>query len=395
MRILAALTYYRPHVSGLTIYTERLARALAERGHTVTVLTSQYDSSLARDEMTDGVRVVRVPVALRVSKGVVMPSFGIWATRLVRAHDVLSVHLPQFDAWGLSLRGRLFGKPCVLTYHCDLQLPSGLLNRIAGRAIDVANLVAAKAADRIVAYTDDYARHCGLLRRFASKVMVIPPPVVMPAPEPGAVDQFRRAHALGEATVGLAARFATEKGIETVIEAAPMLLSRFPGLKFLFAGPVEVIGERAYRERLAPAIAKLGDRWTFLGPLDAEKEMPAFFGALDCLVVSSVNSTESFGLVQVEAMLCGVPVVATNLPGVREPVRLTGMGEIVPARDARSLADAVTRVLHARSSYVRPRTRVAALFDIERTVDLYEGLFASLLAKGNAGGEEPTAAVAR
>jgi glycosyltransferase involved in cell wall biosynthesis len=94
-------------------------------------------------------------------------------------------------------------------------------------------------------------------------------------------------------------------------------------------------------------------------------------------------------------MLCGVPVVATDLPGVREPVRLTGMGEIVPARDARSLADAVTRVLRARSSYVRPRAKVAALFDIERTVDLYEGLFAGLLAKGNAGGEEPTAAVAR
>ena len=61
MRVLIALTYYRPHYSGLTIYTERLARALAARGHLVTVLTSQFDKNLPREEIVDGVRVVRMP----------------------------------------------------------------------------------------------------------------------------------------------------------------------------------------------------------------------------------------------------------------------------------------------------------------------------------------------
>jgi hypothetical protein len=46
MRILTALTYYRPHFSGLTIYAERLARALVRRGHSVTVLTAQYSPDL-------------------------------------------------------------------------------------------------------------------------------------------------------------------------------------------------------------------------------------------------------------------------------------------------------------------------------------------------------------
>src|SRR5262249_27368819 len=70
MRVLLSLTYYRPYVSGLTIYVERLGRALAERGHYVTVLTSQYEGSLPREELLDGVHVVRVPVAARISKGV-------------------------------------------------------------------------------------------------------------------------------------------------------------------------------------------------------------------------------------------------------------------------------------------------------------------------------------
>jgi glycosyltransferase involved in cell wall biosynthesis len=386
MRILIALTYYRPHISGLTIYVERLARALAERGHSVTVLTSRYDSSLPLNEVADGVRIVRVPVSFRVSKGVVMPSYGLWATRLVRAHDVLSVHLPQLDALGLALRGRLFGKPCILTYHCDLVLPPGGLNRTAEHVVDSVNFVAAALADKIVAYTHDYAVHCRLLRRFASKVVVIPPPVVMPEPAPDAVTAFRLANdgvlddGSNRPTVGLASRFAAEKGIDTVLEAAPILLSRFPDLRFLFAGPYEEsVGEHDYRERLAPDIAKLGERWKFVGTLDPTEGMPAFLGALDCLLVSSINSTESFGLVQVEAMLCGTPVIATDLPGVREPVRSTAMGEIVPTGDASALADAVTRVLQNRPSYVRERRVVADLFDLERTLDRYEAVFAKAL----------------
>src|SRR3990172_10448207 len=106
MKILMALTYYRPHTSGLTIYVERLARALAERGHAVTVLTSQYERSLPREEHLDGVDVIRVPVAFRLSKGVIMPTIGLAATKLARENDVLSLHLPQFDASGIALRGR-------------------------------------------------------------------------------------------------------------------------------------------------------------------------------------------------------------------------------------------------------------------------------------------------
>ena len=108
MKVLIALTYYRPHVSGLTIYVERLARALVARGHTVSVLTSQYDRQLALQETIDGVAVVRAPVALRVSKGVIMPTIGALAQKLVPAHDIVSLHLPQLDAAGIGLRGRLF-----------------------------------------------------------------------------------------------------------------------------------------------------------------------------------------------------------------------------------------------------------------------------------------------
>jgi glycosyltransferase involved in cell wall biosynthesis len=382
VNILLVLTYYHPHVSGLTIYVKRLATALAQQGHQVTVLTSRYDRSLPTEEVIDGVRVVRAPVLLRISKGVIMPSFPLLAWRLIRQHDVVSVHLPQFEAGLLALLGRLAGRPVVLTYHCDLQLPKGWFNRIVDQVVFVSNYLAGQMSQAAVAYTQDFAQHSTFLSRFLDKVRVVPPPVIMPAPDPAGVEVFRAEHDLaGRPVVGMAARLATEKGVEVLIGAMPHLLQVFPRLKVLFAGQYkDVVGEEAYYHRLMPMIERLGpEHWEFLGIL-SQAEMPAFFAACDVLVVPSLNSTESFGLVQVEAMLCGTPSIASNLPGVRQPPKMTGMGEVTPIGDSEALTEAIVRVLHNREDYARPRRLIEETFSLERTVRGYEELFEALMA---------------
>jgi glycosyltransferase involved in cell wall biosynthesis len=96
--------------------------------------------------------------------------------------------------------------------------------------------------------------------------------------------------------------------------------------------------------------------------------------------VPSLNSTESFGLVQVEAMLCGTPSIASNLPGVRQPPRMTGMGEVTPIGDSEGLADAILRVIRQPQDYSRPRRQIEDTFSLERTVAGYEALFEALVA---------------
>jgi glycosyltransferase involved in cell wall biosynthesis len=386
MRILIALTYYRPHVSGLTIYAERLARALVRRGHRVTVLTSRFDRSLPADEIKDGMRIVRPRVWFRVSKGVIMPTIGWWANRLAVSHDVLSIHLPQFDAPGIALRGRLLRKPTVLTYHSDLSLPPTLFNRLANEVVNLANRAAAGLADRIVAYTRDFAEHSPFLSRYLDKVQVIPPPVEVGKASPEDVRAFRTRHRLeGHKVIGMAARLAAEKGVEYLLEAAPTILEEHPGTRFLFAGQCEnVLGEEAYERKIAPLLAALGDRWTFLGVLPPDA-MAAFFKACDVTVLPSINSTETFGLVQVESMICGTPVIAAGLPGVREPVRITGMGKVVPPRDPQRLAEAVLEVLGDRSQFVRPAGKIVEMFSPDATAARYEKLFEEILGQKNQG----------
>ena len=382
MRILTVLTYYRPHTSGLTIYAERLARALVKRGHEVTVFTSQYDPSLPLEEKMDGVHIIRIPVAFRLNKGVVMPSFGWKVSRQVAEHDVILLHLPQFDAAGVALRGRLLKKPTVILYHSDIVLPPGLTNRLVNFVVDVMNNLAGLFAHKIVAYTQDFARHASYLIRHAKKVQVILPNVQISPATPKAIADFREKHnANNRKMIGMATRFAAEKGIEVLLEAIPIVQKKHPDVKVLFAGQYEgVWGEEAYAARLRPLISKYQQEgcWEFLGILPMQ-EMAAFFSNLDLLVVPSLNSTETFGFVQVEAMMSGTPCVASDLPGVRQPVTMTGMGKVIPVGDAQALAKAILEILDQPEKFQGEPAGVVQMFHPDTNAAAFEALFRELL----------------
>ena len=377
-----ALTYYRPHISGLTIYVQRLAEALVNLGHTVTVLTSRYDPALPLNESMDGVQITRVPVAFRLSKGVIMPRFGREAARLVRSHDVLSLHLPQFDAAGLAIRGRLTNHPTVLTYHCDLQLPKGIVNRAANLTVGLANRIAATFADQIVAYTSDYAENSPFLSRYLDKVRVIPPPVQIAAIDKNELSKFRDEMAIrGGPIIGMASRLAAEKGVEILLRALPAILERYPEARVLFAGQyLDVLGEAGYAARLEPLLNRFDSQWVFLGVLHP-REMAAFFKSCDVTVLPSLNSTESFGLVQIESMISGTPVVASDLPGVRQPVLTTGMGKISAIGDSQALARAILSVLDDPGAFRKDAREIRSQFEPRQTASAYEKLFEELLAE--------------
>ena len=383
MKILTILTYYRPHTSGLTIYGERLAKSLVQLGHEVTILTSQYDNSLLREEFQDGVRIIRAPVLFRISKGVIMPTFAWLAWKLALRHDVIHLHLPQFDAAGAAFLGRLLNKPTVVTYHCDLILPKGFFNKIVNLVVSCMNNLAGLFAHRIGAYTEDFASHSPYLQRFINKVRVILPPVELPDASQDKIQGFSNQHNPKSKSpiIGMATRFAAEKGVEVLLEALPKILEHYPNTLVLYAGQyLNVFGEEDYFNRLLPQIKKYQaeGQWKFLGVLDPD-EMALYYPILDVLVVPSLNSTETFGLVQIEAMINGTPTVASDLPGVRQPSKMTGMGEIAKIGDSESLAQAVMRVLAQPQQYRGDPKSVAAQFNPLSNASAYETLYRELI----------------
>jgi glycosyltransferase involved in cell wall biosynthesis len=383
MRILIGLTYYRPHTSGLTIYAERMARAFAKRGHEVTVLTSQDDPDLPRQENLDGVMVVRIPALMRVSKGLIMPGMPFVGWKLARWADVINLHMPQLDAAYLSWMGRLMRKPVILTYHCDLRLPQGVIHAIANQVSHAANNMAAWGSNAIVSLTRDYAEHSRYLKRYMKKLHVLDAPVELAPASVADIHDFRQKFSVleGQRIIGMAARLATEKGVEVLAQALPMVQEKIPQARILFVGTYKnVVGEEEYAARVLPMIAELKDHWSLLGNLTAT-EMTSFFKTCEVLVMPSLNSTEAFGLVQVEAMSCGTPVVATDLPGVRVPVTMSGMGKVVPVGDARAIAQAIIEILSDREKFKGNQSETAHRYSPDVIAEGYEKLFSEIVER--------------
>ena len=381
-KILMFMGYYLPYVSGAIIYAQRLAEGLVRRGHQVTILCAHHLKETPYRETINGVRVVRSPVLFRFRKGAVMPLFWRDIRRLLRHHDVFHRHVPGLlDAYISTKIAKSMGKPVIITHHCDIFLPFGLLNDAIEAAMHTELRYAGALADKIITYSQDYAAHSRFLSLYRSKVETVYPPIDIGEPDGEKARAWKQRLGLSDRKlVGFAGRFAADKGGDVLLRAIPYLLKEVPDAHVVFAGEFkQVLGETFYEECL-PLVEAHKDRVTFLGTVPMS-EMPHFYAMCDVCTVPSTNSTESWGMWQTESMLCSTPVVTTDLPGVRESIRVTGMGELVLPHDEVGLAAALAKVIRNRDQYTRPKQDPDTIFRPEFTIDAYERWYAELLGE--------------
>lgn len=380
IRVLTVLTYYEPHWTGLTAIAKRIATGLAERGHQITVLTTQHQAGLPHEEVLDGVRVVRLPTVGRVSRGLLAPSFPRAARKLIRAHDVVHIHTPLPECLLVAGLCRLYRRPLLMTHQGDLVMPSGLANQAIQKTGTALLTAAGHLATAVSPLNADYGRHSDFLRPFARKLVPILPPVEIPQPSRDAALRWRAELGVdGKRLVGFAGRFVEEKGFDYLLQAVPHLLSANGRVHLVYAGDHEIQYEDFYG-RCHELLERHREHVTFVGLIRDRRRLADFYAMCDVFALPS--RTDSFAAVQVEAMLCGTPVVATDIPGARVPLRRTGMGVLVRPRSPEALAAGLSAVLEAPARYVRPREEVEALFDPGESIDAYERLVVSLAERG-------------
>jgi len=247
VKILTVLTYYYPHWTGLTAHAVRVAEGLAGLGHEVTVLTARHAPDLPRDEVINGVRVVRLQPVARFSRGMVTPTFPYAAARLIAASDVVQIHTPLPEALIVAGLCRAQRKPLVMTHHGDVVMPAGAKNQALQRVGHGVLLTAGTIAQGVTSYSQDYADHSALLSRFRDKLSCIYPPVEIDPPDPVRTATWRHELGLdGKVMIGFAGRWVDEKGFDYLLQALPLVREQLPEAHLVFAGERHVAYEDTY-----------------------------------------------------------------------------------------------------------------------------------------------------
>jgi len=165
-----------------------------------------------------------------------------------------------------------------------------------------------------------------------------------------------------------------EKGFDILLRAIPHVLREVPTAQFVYAGAKPDYED--FLSRCEPLLDPVRDRVTMFGLLTDAQELANFYGMLDLFVVPS--RTDCFPSTQIEAILCGTPLVTADIPGAREVVQVTGMGVLAPPVDPEGLARRIVEVIRDRPRFVRPPAEVSAIFDPARSVAEYEELLRRL-----------------
>ena len=364
MKVLIIENYYYPYISGVTESSKLLAENLASReGFEVGVLCSNHDK-LPKEEMINGVKVYRAPILFKMSKGTVSPAFIHMARKLSKEYDVVHFHIPMLEAGLLTYL--INPKKIVATYHCDVNLRPSLMNNFIVKVMDLSHKIALKRIPRIVFSSLDYAKSTRFCSRFLDKATEI-------APLHKPIQKVKckiRPH-----SIGFCGRIVEEKGIDVLLKAFEIVKKEIPDAELRIAGDYKnIAGGSIYLELKDYVEEHHISDVTFLGKVP-EKDLTKFYSELGVFTLPSINSLEAYGLVQLEAMICGVPVVASDLPGVRTIVQNTKMGLIAKRKDEKDLAEKLIKVLKNREKYIVPLKDLEKKYSNDVVSNLYIGVY--------------------
>ena len=364
IRVLHVGKFYPPAPGGM----ERVVQLLCEGEQATTdsrVLVANSGRGTLRERWR-GIDVTRVGSIAAIGSVGVCPAFPLELRRAER--DVTVIHEPNplalVSDWLAAQRG-----PLVVWFHSEVLRPRwkyGLLYRPFLRR------VLARAA-RIVVSSPRLAEHAVELRDFQDKCVVIPFGIdadrLARTPQVDArVAAIEREHP--GPRVLFVGRLVPYKGVDVLLEA----------MRHVQATAV-IVGDGPLRSPLEAAAARLGlsARVRFLGHV-ADDEVVAHMHACDLFVLPSVTRAETFGVVQLEAMACGKPVVSTNLPtGVPWVNRHGETGLVVEPGDVSELGGALNRLVEDPALRMRlgahARQRVEETFTVERMTSKSAALY--------------------
>ncbi len=369
MNILQTPVRFHPFVGGVEKYVLTLSQELAARNHSVTVVCANEPRSPS-SEIVNGIRVKRLPYIGKVANTNITPTLPL--ALLSEDYDVVHTHLPtpwaaDWSAFAAMLRK----KPLVLTYHNDIVGTGG--NAYVARLYNQTLLkIALRIADRIVVTRPGPLSP--FLEPYAEKVVVVPNSVDTTVFTPRRVEPMADIFFLS-----VLDEYHRYKGLDTLLRALELVKREYPGVTLVVGGSGPL---RGYYEAMAASLG-LSENVDFVGYIPDEDLADYYRGCRLFVLPSTDPAQEGFGIVLLEAMACGRPVVTTSITGVADDIRRMGAGKVVEPDDADALSHAIAELLRDDDESARMcdagRGLVEAKYSCKRVAEQMEAIYMDLL----------------
>lgn len=337
IRILQLGKFY-PIRGGVEKVMYDLTAGLAQYGISCDMLCAAYKGKGRRIKLSDKSQVIVCRTLARIAGTMISPSLLMKAISICRSYDVIHVHHPDPMACLALFCARFKGK-VILHWHSDI-----IKQKIMLQFYRPLQRWLISRADLIIGTTPVYLTRSPYLRKAQNKTVYLPIGIEPVVPEPREVVKIRRRYA-GKKIVFSLGRLVHYKGFSYLIKAAAHLDDNYVVL---------IGGDGPLKECLESEIKQQGlqGKVVLLGRIP-DDELAAYYGACDLFCLSSVQKTEAFGIVQIEAMSCGKPVVATNIKGsgVSWVNDHGASGVNVPPMDSVALAEAIRTVTCNEDTY--------------------------------------------
>ncbi len=331
MKIAILTPVFPPYLAGMGNVAAQEARGLIEKGVEITVFTPDYGKKI----LDDGVR--RLKPLLKFGN-------AAWLVNLkkeLRDFEIIHLHYPFIGGVGtlLKFKKKTPRVPLVVTYHMDLtgQGWKGLFFKIY-TWLTLSKLI--RRADKILVSSFDYARHGRLkeyLERYPEKFSEVPFGIkIQDARNRKQKEKKEKKTILFVGALDKAHYF---KGVNILFRSFKKFCSLFFVPCSLF-----IIGDgdlRPHYEKQAREL-RIGDKVDFVGRVEEER-MADYYQSADVLVLPSLDKSEAYGMVLLEALANGLPVIASDLPGVRTLVQ-SEWGRLVRPGNADDLVRALKEI---------------------------------------------------
>lgn len=332
MKILQTPVRFPPYVGGVENYAYNLSKHLAQMGHEVTVVCSDETSGEKELEEFGNIRIKRLPYIGKIANTNITPTLPI--SLFKEDFDVIHTHIPT--PWSADWSGiisLLKRKPFFITYCNDITgiglrgSMAWLYNKtLLKRTLDLSR--------KIIIIQPRYAEYSPILKGYLDKIEAVTPGIDTGIFHP--LDNVKEGHDPTLFFLSILDEYHYYKGLDCLLNALSLVKKEINNVRLVVGGTGNLL---AHYESMAKKFG-LQENVSFIGYVP-DQELVYYYNNCDAFILPSTTHQEGFGIVLLEAMACGKPVITTRLVGLADDIKKTDSGIVIKENDINSLAESI------------------------------------------------------